>query len=212
MESKTVKAMQASAAQTIKQQKAKQLKKEKKAAKKKTNAKKREIKIQLKMDEAIRFDKEDKSVLAAITKKAYAEGRAQLDKIKRQQKGAQMSKQSKECQAQGNEEYFLGRQSRLPYKGMSVHQDDKLHDKADERIRDREKTYEENFYALDVETSGLKHCRPIQIGAILVEERKLKHTYDVYFKPGVAIQKRAYLTHGLSLEVLAAKDPQEWTT
>ena len=74
------------------------------------------MKIQLKMDEAIQFDKKNKKMLEEITKKAYAEGRAQLDKIKRQRKDAGMSASSKDCQAQGNLDYFEGKQSRLKYK------------------------------------------------------------------------------------------------
>ena len=65
-------------------------------------------------------------------------------------------------------------------------------------MRQLEKHYQKNFYALDVETTGLKYNHPIQIAVQLFQDGIPKEYYNQYFLPEVKIERKALLIHGLT--------------
>ena len=70
--------------------------------------------------------------------------------------------------------------------------------KAMDMLTNLEEHYQENFYAMDIETTGMKHKHPIQIAIVLFIEGKPFKWFNEYYQPEVKIQPRAKLIHGLT--------------
>ena len=71
-------------------------------------AKKRGRKLQLKLEEAINIDNEDKEALAIIAKKAYEEGRVSEPQDRKYRKDSQLSAEGKKCQQDAQDRFYRG--------------------------------------------------------------------------------------------------------
>ena len=65
-----------------------------------------------------------------------------------------------------------------------------------------EKSYAQNFYILDTETSGFDHNEPIQVAALRFENGVEVERYNRFFLPQDRITESAKDTHGLTRKKL----------
>ena len=69
----------------------------------------------------------------------------------------------------------------------------------------RERLFQTNFYAVDVETNGFKHNEPVQIAIVRFENGIEVDKWSKYFRTWHRSTKDALTTHGLSRRKLRDK-------
>ena len=69
----------------------------------------------------------------------------------------------------------------------------------------RERLFQTNFYAVDIETNGFKHNEPVQIAVVRFENGIEVAKWTKFFQPWHRSTKDALRTHGLSWRKLREK-------
>ena len=84
-----------------------------------------------------------------------------------------------------------------------------LHRKDEQR--QLEEHFANNFYALDIKTTGYVTNEPVHISGVLFEDGKPVRYFNRYLQPESIITPQAYMKHGLSNRTLPSMGAALWS-